>query len=95
MFRFNVAPQQLKTNNDTIQVGQGEFLSTRPTKLFDNSQGYSRGGTRFKFSGVLTYLNYMWIDNISGRIYSLSKGIEEISLKGMRRFFNESGLFHH
>lgn len=94
MFRFNVAPQQLKTNNDTIQVGQGEFLSTRPTKLFDNSQGYSRGGTRFKFSGVLTDLSYIWIDNISGRVYSLNKGVEEISLKGMKRFFkNNSVLF--
>lgn len=94
LFSFNVAPQQLKTNNDTIEVGQGEFLNTKPVKLFDNTQGYSRGGSVFKFSGVLTDLSYIWIDNISGRVYSLEKGITEISLVGMRRFFkNNSKLF--
>lgn len=93
LFRFNVAPQQLQTNNDTIQIGQGEFLNLRPVKLFDNKQGYSRGGCEFKFSGVLTDLSYIWVDNISGRVYSLSKGIQEISLAGMRRFFkNNLGL---
>ena len=38
LWKFNVAPQQMQTNNDVVQIGQASFLSTRPVKLFDNKQ---------------------------------------------------------
>ena len=90
LWKFNISPQQLQTNNDTIQVGQGEFLGLRPIKLFDNKQGVARGGMEFKFSGVFADDSYFWVDNLSGRVFRLEKGVEEVSLLGMKRFFKNN-----
>ena len=92
LWRFNVSPQQLKTDIDVVQIGQGEFLGTLPVKIFDNKQGSPRGGCEFKFSGAYGDDSYIWVDNLSGRVYELTQGIKEISLAGMKRFFKNNLL---
>jgi hypothetical protein len=93
LWRFNVSPQQLKTDIDTIQIGQGGFLAIKPVRVFDNKQGSPRGGCEFKFSSSYGDDSFIWVDNLSGRIYEMSQGIKEISLAGMKRFFkNELNL---
>lgn len=87
LWRFNINPQQLKTNNDTIQVGQGAFLGTKPIKMFDNKQGVSKGGTEFKWASVYSDSAFIWIDAISGTVYKMQQGIQEISSLGMNRWF--------
>ena len=90
LWRFNVSPQQLKTDIDTIQIGQGGFLAIKPVKVFDNKQGSPRGGCEFKFSSSYGDDSFIWVDNLSGRIYEMSQGIKEISLAGMKRYFKNN-----
>ncbi len=52
LWKVSVAPQTMKTNADTIEVGQGEFLGRDPIKLFNNEDAYSRGGTIDKFTSI-------------------------------------------
>ena len=90
MYRVNLAPQELETGNDRIQVGSGTLATAVPQKMFDNTSGYGRGGTEFEHAGVFCNDSYIWVDNKSGRVYSLSKGVEEISLKGMDKWFRNN-----
>ena len=90
LWKFNVAPQQMQTNNDVVQIGQASFLSTRPVKLFDNKQGTARGGMEFKFSGSFAGDGYFWSDNLSGKVFMLEKGVQEISQLGLKRFYRNN-----
>jgi len=90
LWKFNISPQQLQTNNDVVQVGQGAFLATKPVKLFDNKQGTSRGGCEFKFSGTFADDSYFWVDSKSSRVYRMQQSLEEVSLVGNNRFFRNN-----
>lgn len=90
MYRLNVSAQELKTGNDAIQVGSGDILSATPQRLFDNASGYGRGGTEFEHSGAFCNDEYIWVDNKSKRVYSLSKGIEDLSLLGLEYWLREN-----
>lgn len=52
LFRYNIGTQNLKTETDTIQLGASSILDTKPQPVFDNQQGFSRGGTEFKFASI-------------------------------------------
>jgi hypothetical protein len=90
LYRLNLAPQSLQTTNDQIQVGSGTLANAIPQRLFDNANGYGRGGTEFEHSGVFCNDMYIWLDNKSKRVYGLSKGLEEISALGMSMWFRNN-----
>ena len=90
IYRLNLAPQSLQTSNDQIQVGSGTLATAVPQRMFDNANGYGRGGTEFEHSGVFCNDEYIWVDNKSKRVFSLSKGVEEISMKGLSMWFRNN-----
>lgn len=90
LYRLNLAPQSLETSNDQIQVGSGTLANAVPQRLYDNANGYGRGGTEFEHSGVFCNDEYIWVDNKSKRIYSLSKGLEDISMRGLNMWFRNN-----
>lgn len=87
LYRYNLAPQELETNNDVVKIGSGSLGTAKPQKLFDNQQGFSRGGTEFKHASVFCDDVYIWIDNISKKIFSITNQVEEISAAGLQRWF--------
>lgn len=90
LWRMNLSPQELQTTNDTLQIGQGTLFTAKPVKMFDNQQGFARGGIEFKFSGRFCDDKYLWVDSSSRRIYMLDSGFKEISEIGMKRWFKEN-----
>jgi hypothetical protein len=90
LWKLSVAPQTMKTNADTIEVGQGEFLERDPIKLFNNEDAYSRGGTIDKFTSIFAMGDYIWFDRNSGSVLKLGDGIKSISEKGMSKWFSRN-----
>lgn len=89
LWKLNASPQQLNTNsvNNTVSVGQGEFLGLKPLKMFDAQDGYAKGGTIDKFANTYAENSYIWLDRRSRNLFKLDKGINEISSIGLKRFF--------
>lgn len=90
LWKVSVAPQTMKTNADTIEVGQGEFLGRDPIKLFNNEDAYSRGGTIDKFTSIFAMGDYIWLDRNSGSVLKLGDGIKSISDLGMSKWFSKN-----
>lgn len=90
LWKISVAPQQLNTNADVVEVGQGEFLGRDPIKLFNNDDAFSRGGTIDKFTSVYSDGLYMWLDRNSNTLFSLMDGFEPLSEKGLGRWFKNN-----
>ena len=90
LWKVSVAPQTMKTNADTIEVGQGEFLERDPIKLFNNEDAYSRGGTLDKFTSIFAMGDYMWFDRNSKSVLKLGDGIKSISDAGMSKWFSKN-----
>jgi len=90
LYRLNLAPQSLQTTNDQIQVGSGTLANAIPQRLFDNANGYGRGGIEFERSGVFCNDIYIWVDSKSKRVYGLSKGLDELSMLGMNMWFRNN-----
>ena len=90
LWKMSVAPQTMKTNADTIEVGQGEFLGREPVKMFNNEDAFSRGGTVDKFTSIFAMGNYIWFDRNSRSLLSLSNDIKSISDIGMSKWFDRN-----
>ncbi len=90
LWRINLAPQELETSNDTVQIGAGTLLTAKPVKLFDNQNSINVGGIEIKKSAVMCENNYIWVDSVSNRIFALSDSPKEISSIGMKMWFNEN-----
>ena len=92
LWKLSVAPQTMKTSADTVEVGQGEFLERDPIKLFNNEDGFARGGTIDKFASVFgSNGELIWLDRNGGTVYALSgEGPKILSNKGMSRWFSNN-----
>jgi len=90
LWKLSVAPQEIKTDSATISVGQGDFLNREPIKLFNNDDGFSRGGCIDKFTSRFCSGQFIWLDRNSNAIFSLGEGINIISDIGMRRWFSNN-----
>ncbi len=82
-------PQSIETNEGAFYLGTGEFLSLPARQL--KTTEYAFGGTSHFKSRVLTEYGALYIDDKSARPFLLGEGLNDISLTGMRSFFQENG----
>ncbi len=81
-------PQTLQTNEDSVFLGTGDVLSMPPKRL--TSTTYAYGGSSDAFATKTTEFGTFFVDDLSGKVFLFSKGLEEISEYGMRNFFENS-----
>ena len=82
-------PQSIQTNEGGLYIGTGEVLSLPPKQL--KTTDYAFGGTSHFKSRVLTEYGALYVDDISARPFLLNEGLSDLSLAGMRNFFQEEG----
>lgn len=84
-------PQSIETNEGALYIGTGGVLSLPPRQL--KTTDYAFGGTSHFKSRTLTEYGIVYVDDISGRPFLLNEGLSDLSLSGLRNFFQEEGIF--
>ena len=90
LWKLSVAPQQIETNADVVEVGQGAFLGRDPIRTFNNEDAYSRGGIVDKFTSIFGLGQYIWLDRNSGKVFSLTDRANVLSDNGLTRWFDNN-----
>lgn len=94
LYKIVTKPYQINTDQTTLYVGTGEFFSVPPRELISTTYGY--GGSNCKWGTITTEFGTVYIDNLTGKIFQLGIGDKgqpsnkEISLQGMRNWFEEN-----
>lgn len=78
-------PQQLNTNESTVYIGTGEFLSIPSLELNAEETGY--GGQQHILESINTEHGFIWIDRQKGKVFKFANGLEEISRFGLQYWF--------
>ena len=78
-------PQQLSTNESTVYIGTGEFLSIPAIEINAEQTGY--GGQQNILESINTEHGFIWIDRQKGKVFKFANGLEEISRFGMQYWF--------
>jgi len=91
IFHLPVNPQRLSSDESQVYIGTGQFLSLPETEL--NSVDYSLGGLQDKTSRVLTEFGTIYVDYKSRKVFLLNQGLQDISSRGMKSFFQNRGGF--
>lgn len=81
--------QQITTDESTIYLGTGEVLSLAPRQM--KTTEFAFGGLNFFKSRIATEYGVFYVDDISARPFLLSNQLTDLSLKGMRAFWQENG----
>lgn len=82
-------PQNIQVGDLQAYLGTGEVLSVPPRQL--KTTEYAFAGTSHFKARVLTEYGAAYADDISGRVFLISEGLRDLSLNGMRNFFQENG----
>lgn len=92
IYHIPARTQQLQTNENALYIGTGALFSlpAEQLKLTD----YQFGGSRFFKSRVTTEYGTVYMDDFSGRPFLLTNQLNDISLNGMRNFWQENGILH-
>lgn len=86
--QLQTKPNELLSNENNIFISAGELFSIPPKRLVDTEYGY--GGSIDKWATVVTEFGTVFLDSMSGRIFLISEGLEEISHNGLRNWFEEN-----
>jgi hypothetical protein len=80
---------QERVNSDLVSlIGTGEFFSVPPTKVVDDKLGSA--GTQHKWATVKTKNGVIFVNEVENKVYLHSKGIQDITLSGMRNWFENN-----
>ena len=72
-------------------VGSGDIFAQAPDELVQTEAGY--GGTRSQAACNVTKYGYFSVDQRNSRIYLTNANMEEISAKGMEKWFQSNMQF--
>lgn len=92
IYHIPARAQQLVTDQNALYIGTGDFFSLPVEQL--KVTDYQFGGSRFYKSRVITEYGTVYIDDFSGRPFLLTNQLNDISLNGMRNFWQEHGVLH-
>jgi hypothetical protein len=87
LWALQTRPQQLDTNESTLFIGTGEFLSIPPKRLISTKYGYA--GSTDKFATIGTQFGTFFVDNEAGQVFQFSGQLKEISQTGMEQWFRK------
>lgn len=82
-------PQTINTDADTVYIGTGAQFSLPFQPLTSNTFAFG-GQTSFR-SRVSTEYGTFYVDTLSSRPILLNQSLNDVSLNGMRNFFQENG----
>lgn len=88
LYKIITKPYQINTNQATLYVGTGEFFSVPPRQLISVDYGYA--GSTQKFATKATEHGTIFVDDSTGKVFILTDSLKEISLEGMRNWFEEN-----
>lgn len=88
-FMLHTRPQTIQTSEGLSYLGTGEVLSIPATQL--KNTNYAFGGTTVPFSRVTTEYGTFYMDDLSARPLIITNEVNDLSLKGMRNFFQNNG----
>lgn len=88
-FLIPTNPQVFQTDIGDVYIGTGQVLSI-PAKELKNTS-YAFGGQQYFKSRVSTEYGTFFVDSLSKRPFLLSNTLEDLSLMGMRNFWQENG----
>jgi hypothetical protein len=91
IYHIPTRPQVIKTEGINTYLGTGEAFSIPPVQL--KSTDYSFGGQSNFKSRTNTEYGTFYVDDISARPILLTNQIEDISLDGMRSFWQNNGKY--
>jgi hypothetical protein len=86
MFALQTNPQQLQTNENTIFVGQGDFLALPPKAFSSVHYGYA-GSSHFSHK-CLSEQGVLFIDTNRNKIFLFNEKFDELNNKKQNSFFN-------
>lgn len=81
-------PQQLQTNESTVFIGTGDFLSIPEQEL--NTTVTSYGGQLDKMDSIVTEHGLTWVDKIRGKIFNLGANLDILSNNGLSGWFQNN-----
>lgn len=88
-FLLQPNPQTIQTDQNTLYIGTGDFLSIPPYELIQTDVGYA--GNQGRFNDVKSQFGYTWVDQKRGQIFNWTgKNFDEISNKGLTQWFKEN-----
>lgn len=85
LFLLPTNPQQLQSDQNTIYLGTGDFLSIPATELIKTDYGYA--GNQGRFNVTITEHGIFFVDQDAGKVYRYTDKLELISSK-------QSGMYH-
>lgn len=80
--------QERVTNEIVSFIGTGAFFSIPPRKVLDDSLG--AGGTQHKWGTIKTKNGVIFISEIENKIFLHSDKVSDISIRGLRDFFENN-----
>jgi hypothetical protein len=92
LYMLPAKEQTLQTNEETLYIGTGEFLSLNPRKLIDTNYGYAGG--KDEYARQTTEFGTIFIDSNSNKVFNLTEGAREISNNGLRNWFRDNLKLH-
>jgi len=92
-YKTNMQTTAVISANNGVQatLGASGLFSMPEQELLTISGGY--GGSQDSFSGVNTPRGRYFIDRAQGKVFLLSRGLEEVSIDGMFHFFADNSEF--
>lgn len=88
-FFIPTKPQTLNTNQDLVYIGTGATFSQAFQRLSSNS--FAFGGQELFKSRTETEYGVFYIDSVTSRPILLSDKLNDLSLRGVRSFWQENG----
>ena len=80
--------QERITNEIVSFIGTGTFFSIPPRKVVDDNLGSA--GTQHKWATVKTKNGVLFLNEVEGKVYLHSGNISDVSIKGMRNWFENN-----
>lgn len=83
--------KQLKLDENTIYIGQGDLFSKDPLSVYASNVGYA--GNILQFGTLDTETGYYFYDIYAGKIHHFSDKLDDLGLKKMMNFFKNNSKF--
>ena len=91
IFYLPTRPQTIESDVNNIYIGTGQVLGVPPQELKNSAHGF--GGQQHWSSRLVTEHGVFYMDSFSGSPILISDSLNDISLSGLRNFFQENGEF--
>lgn len=94
IMNLKVGVAQIELNDDTIELGRGDYINAAIPIADGVLEGYA--GIKYPNGSINTALGFIFIDEEAGRIYSFDGNMpQEISNFGVRQFMKENLKFEY